>query len=105
MAGLNTIQEDLDEADMVRAYRIMNGHDKLDKEVFWKMEEARPGIGRRRFKVKEVRRTIAHQRKAIRKRSFASRVQDPWNQLNDSVKMMKNPQSFRSAYRKAMNLV
>ena len=104
-AGLNTIQEDLDEADMVRAYRIMNGNDKLDKETFWKMEEARPGIGRRRFKVKEVKRTIAFQRKAIRKRSFASRVQDPWNQLPDSVKMMKNPKAFRLAYRKAKNLV
>ena len=83
----------------------MNGHDNLDKEMFWQMEKARPGIGRRRFKVKEVKRTIAVQRKAIRKRSFASRVQDPWNQLSNNVQTVRNPQIFRRAYRKAKNLV
>ena len=104
-AGLNTIQEELDEADMVRTFRIMYGHDKLDKKVFWKMEEARPGAGRRRFREKEVKRTIADQRKAIRKNSFASRVQDPWNKLEDSVKLCKTPKAFRKAYRRAKHLV
>ena len=104
-AGLNTIQEELDEADMVRTFRIMYGHDKLDKKVFWKMEEARPGAGRRRFREKEVKRTIADQRKAIRKNSFASRVQDPWNKLEDSVKLCKSPKAFRKAYRRAKHLV
>ena len=103
-AGLNTIQEDLEEADMVRVYRIMYGHDKIDKELFWKMEEARPGVGRRRFKEKEVRRTVATQRKAVRKTSFASRVQDPWNQLHCDVKKAKNPRAFRAEYRKAKHL-
>ena len=46
-AGLNSIQEELEEADMVRTFRILYGHDKLDKNIFWKMEEARPGAGRR----------------------------------------------------------
>ena len=46
--GLDTIQEYLYDADMVPDYRIMNGHDKLNTEIFWEMEEARPGVGRRR---------------------------------------------------------
>ena len=64
---------------------------QLDKEIFLKVEETRPGVGRRRLRGKAVRRTIPFQRKAIKKRSIATRVQDPWNQLNDSGKMMKNP--------------
>ena len=104
-AGLNSIQEELEEADMVRTFRILYGHDKLDKNIFWKMEEARPGAGLRRFKEKEVRRTVATQRNAIGKKSFASRVQDPWNQLEDRVKLAKNPKAFRTADRKAKNLV
>ena len=60
----------------------------------WTMEEAREGVGRRRFKEKEIRRTLAMQRKDARKKNFASRVQDPWNSLSDSVKIVKTPQSF-----------
>ena len=103
-AGLNTIKEDLEEADMVRVYRIMYGHDNIDKEIFWKMEEPRPGVGRRRFKEKEVKRTLATQRKAVRKTSFASRVQDPWNELHSDIKKAKNPRAFRAAFRKAKPL-
>ena len=71
---------------MLRVFRIMNRDDKVDKEYFWTLEHARPGVGRRRFREKEVKRTIAVQRKDLRKKSFASRVQDPWNSLSDTVK-------------------
>ena len=104
-AGLNTIEEELDTADMVRTFRIINGNDKVNKEIFWQMEEARQGAGRRRFKVKEVKRTIAVQRKDIRKKSFGSRTQDPWNILEDKVKLAKNPKAFRTAYRRSKHLV
>ena len=101
---MSTIQEELEEKDMVRTYRIMNGYDKVEKTTFWKMAEARKGPGRRRFKEKEVCRTIAAQRKPIRKQSFASRVQDPWNQLEDRVKLARNPKAFRSELKKAKNI-
>ena len=78
-AGMNMIKEELEVSDMTRVYRIMYGYDKVDKSTFWKMEEAREGAGRRRFREKEVSRTVALQRKDIRKRTFASRTQDPWN--------------------------
>ena len=104
-AGMNTIEEELEEADMVRVFRIMNGNDKVEKTTFWRMAEAREGPGRRRFREKEVCRTINSQRKPVRKKSFASRVQDPWNQLDDGIKKAKNPRSFRLAYKKAKNLV
>ena len=104
-AGMNTIEEELDEADLVRTFRILNGNDKVEKETFWKMAEARAGAGRRRFKAKEIERTVAVQQKGIRKNSFSSRVQDPWNLLEDSVKLCKNPKSFRVAYRRSKNLV
>ena len=64
-AGLNTIEEELDEADMVRVFRILNGNNKVDEKNFWTREVAREGAGRRRFKEKEIRRTVAMQRKEI----------------------------------------
>ena len=83
----------------------MNGQDKIEKENFWTIEETTEGAGRRRFKTKEIRRTVASQRKDARKNSFASRVQDPWNSLSESVKSTKNPKQFRKAYRREMKLV
>ena len=71
----------------------------------WTVEEAREGAGRRRFKEKEIKRTVVVQRKDLRKKSFASRIQDPWNSLSDCVKLSRNPKAFRTAYRKANNLV
>ena len=102
--GMNTIQDELDEADMVRTFRIMNGHDKVERATFWKMAEARAGPGRRRFCEKEIVRTVAAHKKAVKKRSFSARVQDPWNQLADNVKIARNLRSFRLAYKKAKNL-
>ena len=61
--------------------------------------------GRRRFKEKEIRRTVAGHRSDVRKKSFASRIQDPWNDLNDDGKQAKNPKAFRKAYRKVKHLV
>ena len=104
-AGMNTVEEELNEADLVRTFRILNGDDKVDKETFWKLEEARVGVGRRRFKVKEIKRTLALQRKNVRKTSFGSRIQDPWNDLDDRIKLAKNPKAFRRAYKESKNLV
>jgi hypothetical protein len=104
-AGMNLISEELEMSDMTRVYRIMYGHDKIDKSTFWNMEGPREGVGRRRFREKEISRTLAVQRRDVRKRSFASRVQDSWNHLEDRVKLVGNPKAFRSAYKKAKNLV
>ena len=92
-AAINMIKEELDVADMVRVYRIMYGDDKVKKSVFWNLEEAREGPGRRRFREKEVSRTASTQRKDIR------------NKLDDSIKKVKSPKSFRNAYKKVKNLV
>ena len=104
-AGMNTIEEELKEADLVRTFRILNGDDKAKKETFRELEEARAGAGRRRFKVKEIKRTLALQRKNVRKTSFGFRIQDLWNDLEDHVKLAKTPKAFRMAYKKSKNLV
>ena len=36
--GMNLIGEEIEVYDMTRVYRIMYGHDKIEKSVFWKME-------------------------------------------------------------------
>ena len=104
-SGINMIEEELEVTDMTRVYRIMYGHDKVDKSVFWRMEGPGAGPGRRRFREKEVTRTLSIQRKDVRKRRFASWVQDQWNNLDDRVKFVRNPKLFRSAFKKAKNLV
>ena len=103
--GRNTVEEDLDEADMVRTFRILNGNDNMKKETFWQLEEPREGAGRRRFKEKEIKRTIGSQRKDIRKKIFGSGIQDRWNLLVDNTKQARNPIAFRNMYRKSKNLV
>ena len=84
--GMILIGEDLKVTDTTRVYCIIYGHDKIEKSTFWRMEQAREGAGRRRFREKEVTRTIATQRKETRKRSFVSRIQDDRNTLDDRIK-------------------
>ena len=90
---------------MVPVFRIINGNNKVDEKLLWTREVAKEGAERRRFKEKEVRRTIAMQRKKIRKKSFGSRGQDPWNALSDGVKLARTLQTFKRAYRMERNLV
>ena len=82
----------------------MNGYDRIEKEGFWQMEEARQEGGRRRFRRQEVRRSLAEQRTEVRKKSFASRTQDPWNNVADHVKAARNPKTFRAELKKAWGL-
>ena len=88
-----------------RSFRILNNDYKINIETFWELEEAREGAGRRRFRVKEIKRTLAVQRKTARKTSFASRIQNPWNNLEDRVKLAQNPQAFRKEYKRSKKLV
>ena len=69
------------------------------------MEKARQGSGRRKFREKGIQRTIVVQCRDTRKTSFGSTIQDPWNQLEDSVKKTKNQRAFRNAHKKGKNLI
>ena len=49
-AGLNTVEEELEEADMVRTFRILNGDDDVQKERRSRdKEQAGAGSRRRRL--------------------------------------------------------
>ena len=82
----------------------MNGHNKVEKTTFWKMTEAREGPDRRRFREKEICRTVASHKKAVRKSSFAVRVQDPWNQLADTVRKPETQEPSDKLTRKLRTL-
>ena len=64
-AGLNRVEEELDMTDLIRTFRILNNNDKINKEKFLELEEAREGAGRRRFRVKEIKRTLAVQKRML----------------------------------------
>ena len=65
------------------------------------MEKARQGgdLGRKGFEERQQCNVDK------RKTSFGSRIQDPWNQLDDSVKKAKNPRALRNAHKKTKNLI
>ena len=56
-AGFNTLEKELDKADMLRVFRIMNKNNNMYIKYFWMLEEARQGAERRRFREKEIKQT------------------------------------------------
>ena len=42
-AGMNTTKEELNKDDLVRTFRVLNGKDKVEKEIFCELEEAPAG--------------------------------------------------------------
>ena len=56
-ACFDALEKELDEADMLRVFRIKNKNNKVYNEYFWTLEEARQGAGRRRFREKKVKQT------------------------------------------------
>ena len=59
-AGMNTVEEELDAADTVRTF---NGNDKLNRENHGRWKRLNLAQEGEDFREKEVKRTIATQRK------------------------------------------
>ena len=89
-AELNSPEEELELADMVRVFRIMNGFDNIKKEDYWLMAEDGPGLARR-YEREET--------------SFAARTAAPWKALPEDVRLETTPRKFRESLKKHWNLL
>jgi len=99
-AKLLTVEETLEEEDVLQAWGIMAGNDRVDRKQFWTLkteEEDRGRAPRARLRYQEVVRT--HPNRDCRKNSFAVRTEEKWNMLPEEVKKVKTSRAFRTNYR------
>lgn len=91
--GLPTLEYRRLRADLIQVYRLFSGIDKVSPEHFFSIQEdlTRPftrGHSRKLFKGRYFRR--------LRKDSFAFRVVNPWNSLNEHIVMSPTLNMFKS---------
>ena len=89
--GLPTLSYRRTRNDMIQVYKIMNGIDRLDKELFFR----EPSVVNTRghsFKVYKGE----HVRCKSRLNSFSHRVINPWNKLTETVVCSKDVNQFKS---------
>ena len=88
--GLTTLQTRRLRGDQIEVFKIVNGYDDVDRNMFFKLKEGSRTRGHKAALVKEQCRLD------MRKYSFSQRVINEWNKLpNDcvnasSVNMFKN---------------
>ena len=88
--GLTTLKTRRLRGDQIEVFKIVNGYEDVDRNMFFKLKEGSRTRGHKAALVKE------HCRLDMRKYSFSQRVINEWNKLpNDcvnasSVNMFKN---------------
>ena len=85
--GLTTLETRRLRGDQIEVFKILNGYDDVDRNMFFKLKEGSRTRGHKAALVKEQCRLDT------RKYSFSQRVINEWNKLpNDasSVNMFKN---------------
>ena len=74
---------------MIQVYKIINGIDRIDSELFFQMGPTRTrGHSKKLYKPKCE--------KEIRKNSFSHRVIDDWNSLTEHIVSAESVNSFKS---------
>ena len=110
-AGLITLKERRERGDLIEAYKVMTGHNRVDKNdwfTFRKEDETTRStrstttITAERESRKENVLFMEHVRLEVRKNSFNVRVIKTWNALPEDVKKAKNLNAFKNAYDKWM---
>ena len=87
LLGLRTLETRRVRADLIEVYKIVNGIDKVDRELFqWKVGKTR-GNSLKMFK-KRFRINIG-------KYSFSNRAIDNWNRLNNDIVTAKSLNLFK----------
>ena len=88
--GLTTLETRRLRGDQIEVFKIVNGYEDVDRNIFFKLKESSRTRGNKATLVKEQRRLD------MRKYSFSQRMVNEWNKLpNDcvnasSVNMFKN---------------
>ena len=105
-AGLTTLRERRERGDLIEAYKVITGINRVDKKDWFHFrneEEARSTRATTTITTEgEIRKEnvlfMEHVRLEIRKNSFNVRVIRKWNSLPEEVKSVKSLNAFKNAY-------
>ncbi len=98
--GLDTLERRRWEQDLVEVYRIVRGRDEeYGREL---LPRARGGNVRTRTMAGEWNLSKTFARTDVRKHSFAVRVTDAWNSLDNETKGAPSMESFKNKLRKRL---
>ena len=89
-AGMVTLEERHRRGDLLQAYRVFNGVDNVDPDIWFNTAQARNGL------VTFMNVTTREERLEIRKNFWSQRVIDPWNNLPNQVKEVETFDCFKN---------
>ena len=105
-AGLTTLKERRERGDLIEAYKVMNGINRVDKNDWFHFrneEDARSTRATTTITAEGESRKenvlfMQHVRLEIRKNSYNVRVIKKWNSLPEEIKSVKSLNAFKNAY-------
>jgi len=95
--GLETLEERRHQNDMKQTFKILHGHDKVDKNTWFEMAASTGRVTRLAADPLNLR--IPAARLEVRKNFFSHRVTESWNQIPTEMKRAETTRSFRNQYR------
>jgi ribonuclease P/MRP protein subunit RPP40 len=92
-----TMEERRHQADMVQVYKILHGHDNVDKNQWFRLTSENDT--RTRLATGVLNLVKPRFSTEVRKNFFSVRVIDCWNSVPDKIKMARNACQFKRLYR------
>ena len=98
-AGLLSLADRRERGDMIAAYKILSGKDKVDPEMIFRLGGDGAGPRTRQTAgTHYIRRQETQPKTDIRRHSFSQRVVSTWNSLPDSLKSVETVLAFKVGY-------
>jgi len=95
--GLTTLEERRHQADMIQAFKIIRGFDKVDSNTWF--QEVDVSIRTTRSAADPLNLRPQAARLETRRNFFSNRVVEAWNLIPGDIKRSKTVSSFKNAYR------
>ena len=95
--GLTTLEERRHQADMLQAFKIIRGFDKVDSTTWFQRVDASIRTTRSAADPLNLRPQAA--RLETRRNFFSNRVVEAWNAIPGDIKRSKTVSSFKNAYK------
>ena len=100
--GLMSLVDRRREADLMLAYKVLNGHTKVDQETWFKRTAQGTAIHNTRAEADSSRLVKPRSKIETRSNFYFQRMVDEWNALPESIRMSKTVGSFKQALRKSL---
>jgi hypothetical protein len=100
-AGLLSLTDRRERGDMIAAYKILSGKDKVDPEMIFSLGGGGTGPRTRQTAgTHSIRKQTSQPKTDIRRHSFSQRVVSTWNSLPDSLKGVQTVLAFKVGFDK-----